>query len=57
MMELDHKEIFLNVFIDEDNTFKVFLEYEFPDIWRFPIVTISDYRHVPWPRKEGNLLW
>ena len=58
MLELDAKDIYIGVYYDKDDqTFKIYQELAFPDIWYFPVFIVQDYSHRPWPVKEGNLLW
>lgn len=51
-----NKELFLSVWLDRDNTFKVFREFNFPAHISGSVM-ILDYNYIPWPRRDGNLLW
>lgn len=50
-------ELFLWLDLINEKTFRVYRELRKHPAWLTDSVIKLDYNYLPWPRKDGNLLW
>lgn len=51
------KELAIDVYLYKDNTFRVYSKLSRTPIYLYDSVLKLDLNYIPWPRRNGNLLW